>query len=218
VIFAGGIAAFAAVFPGVDFGHLAFALLAYMLAVFVAACGLHRAFPHPRLGLCNVVTLGRLALAGALVAPLAAGIGASWAVFALALLAMSLDGADGWLARRKGFVSRFGARFDMEVDSALALILALNAATGGVAGAMAVLLGLPRYIFVAAGALCPWMRRDLPERFSRKAVCVLQLAVLIALQAPLLPPTLALLLLPVAAVALIWSFATDLVWLWRHRI
>ncbi len=82
---------------------------------------------------------------------------------------------------------------------------------------MAVLLGLPRYLFAAAGMVLPWMRRDLPERFSRKAVCVLQLGTLIALQAPILPPVLAVFLVPTVAAALAWSFVKDMLWLWRRR-
>jgi hypothetical protein len=99
---------------------------------------------------------------------------------------------------------------------ALALILALSAATGSGAGAVAILLGLPRYIFAAALWFFPWMRRDVPERFSRKVVCVVQLGALIALQAPILP-----IRRPwpgangVAVFA--WSFAVDLAWLWRRR-
>jgi phosphatidylglycerophosphate synthase len=182
----------------------------------IAGRALRRSYPHPRLGLCNLVTLGRMALATTLIVPLTAGVGASWTVFAVAATALALDGVDGWLARRRGLASAFGARFDMEVDAVLALILSLSAAAGP-AGPVAILLGLPRYLFVAAARVLPWMRRDLPQRFSRKAVCVLQLGALIALQAPVLPQALALPLVVIAAGALVWSFALDLLWLWRKR-
>jgi phosphatidylglycerophosphate synthase len=153
----------------------------------------------------------------ALVAPLVVGSGTSWFVFCIAAVALALDGFDGWLARRQGNASSFGARFDMEVDSLLALVLAVSAALGSGTGAAAILLGLPRYIFAAAGWAFPWMCRDVPARYSRKVVCVLQLGALIALQAPVLPDGVALVLVPVVIALLTASFAMDVAWLWRHR-
>ena len=44
--------------------------------------------------------------------PVAPGVGPA----ALVAAALSLDAVDGWLARRCGVASRFGARFDLEVD------------------------------------------------------------------------------------------------------
>lgn len=178
---------------------------------------LRRGYPHPGLGWCNAVTLVRLALAAALLAPLVAPAPPEAVVFGLAVLALGLDGADGWLARRQGRASAFGARFDMETDSALALILALNAWAAGTAGAAVLLLGLPRYGFAAAGRLWPWLEAPLPERFGRKAVCVLQVAVLAALQLPGLPAGLADGAVGLVLAALAWSFGRDVLWLWRAR-
>lgn len=206
-----------ALLPGGGMLASAAALGVFAVAAALAGRALHRSYPHRHIGLCNGITLLRLALAAALVAPLVAGAPASWGVFGVALVALGLDGFDGWLARRQGYVSEFGARFDMEVDSALALILALGAAVSSGAGAVALLLGLPRYLFVAASWALPWMRGDLPERFSRKVVCVLQLGVLIALQAPILPPGAAIALVVLAGLALAWSFAVDLRFLCRRR-
>ncbi|MFO7854464.1 MAG: CDP-alcohol phosphatidyltransferase family protein [Paracoccaceae bacterium] len=189
-------------------GHLAGAGLALVL--------LRRGYPHGDLGLCNLVTLTRLALASALLAPLLAPA-SSWAVLGVAIAALALDGVDGWLARREGRVSAFGARLDVEVDAALGLILALNAWASGAVGAGVLLLGLPRYGYIAAGWALPWMARPLPERFGRKLVCVVQMTVLIALQAPALGAPLQAALVAGAATALIWSFGRDALWLWRTR-
>jgi phosphatidylglycerophosphate synthase len=212
-----GTAIVTAFMPGAALFATLAACLCFALASALAAGALHRHYPHPHLGLCNVVTLMRLALTMVLVAPLVAGSGASWFVFGVATIALTLDGFDGWLARRHGKASTFGARFDMEVDSVLALILAASAALGSGAGAAAILLGLPRYIFAAAAWAFPWMRREVPERLSRKCVCVLQLGALIALQAPILPDSVATILVPVVAGGLAVSFAVDVVWLWRRR-
>jgi phosphatidylglycerophosphate synthase len=193
------------------------ALGLYAAAAALTAILLDRDYPHPSLGLCNLVTLARLVCVAALVAPLMTATGPGWTIFAVGAFALSLDGIDGWLARRQNRVSAFGARFDMEVDAGLAFVLALNAAFGADYGLVAVLLGLPRYAFAAAGLALPWIRRPLPDRLGRKAVCVLQIGGLVALQAPVLPPLTATLLVPVTAGALLWSFARDVVWLWQRR-
>jgi len=193
------------------------ALVCFTIGVTASGRALHLRYPHARLGACNVITLTRLAMTMTLLGPLVAGVGPSWAVLSVALVAFALDGIDGWVARRHGNASNFGARFDLEVDSALALVLAIGATTGGTAGPAAILLGLPRYLFAAGMWFFPWMRQDLPQRFSRKTVCVAQLGTLIALQAPVLPAVAAPVLVAVALALLAWSFMVDLVWLWRHR-
>lgn len=209
------VAALAFAVFGAPLAVLGLCLAIYFGAAALAGRACHRSFPHPTLGACNQVTLARLAVVCALVAPAAMGLGAGWGVFALAAAALASDGVDGWLARRYHRVSGFGARFDMEVDSGLALVLAVIASASF--GWPALVLGLPRYGFALAGVGRPWMRRDLPPRFSRKAVCVAQLGALIALQAPVLPAALASALAGAVALALLWSFAVDVVWLWRRR-
>jgi len=190
---------------------------AVAVAVYPAGELLRRTYPHATLGLCNVVTLGRMVIVGALTAALAAGGGAPLAVFGLAALALALDGVDGWLARRRGLVSAFGARFDVEVDAAFALVLSLHALASGTAGPLVLVLGLIRYVFVAATFLLPWLGGPLPERFSRKAVCVVQLAALILLQLPGLPDGASATLVALATAALFWSFGRDILHLWRQR-
>ena len=221
VLAVGGLGALALLVNGVFAGWSVVALCG---AAVVQAAGsglawraLRRGYPHPALGWCNVVTLLRMVLASALLVPLAAPTQVGWSVFAIASVALALDGVDGWLARRGRLVSAFGARFDMEVDAGLALVLALNGAVHGGAGWMVVMLGLPRYVFWAAGFVLPWLGGDLPERFSRKAVCVIQIGVLIAVQAPIVPAPLAHLLVSLAAGGLAWSFGRDILWLWQRR-
>lgn len=225
VALAHGAALFAAsyaIWPEGTGAARALPLAAYALMTAAVSVGLARGYPHRRLGACNAVTHGRATLVALLAAPLAApGLladpGLGWTAFALAALALALDGVDGWLARRGGLASRFGARFDMEVDAAFALLLALLAWQGGKAGAWVLVLGLPRYAFVGAAVLVPWLRAPLPERWSRKAVCVLQIGALIALLAPPLAPPWSAWLAGAVAVPLLWSFAMDVLWLRRRR-
>lgn len=189
----------------------------YGVAMAVAFNGLRSGFPYDVIGLCNVATIARVMLVSVLIAALVATNAPPWAVFFVAIAAFALDGLDGWLARREGRASAFGARFDMEVDSMLALVLALLAWQSGTVGAYVIILGLPRYAFWVAQFAFPWLDGDLPERFSRKVVCVLQIAALILVLFPLVSPSLAAAVAGLAAVALVWSFWTDVRLLWRAR-
>jgi hypothetical protein len=156
-------------------------------------------YPHDRLGLCNAITLGRLALAAALVAPLVAGVGASWAVFAVAVIALSLDGSTAG-SRGGRATSRRSARASTWRSTPSSRWSSRKRGDGKRGRrpwpSCSVCRGM---LFAVAAWLLPWMRRDLPERFSRKAVCVVQLGALIALQAPILPAGLAMALVPLAA-------------------
>ncbi len=78
---------------------------------------------------------------------LANAVTAARAAAALLLLA----GRGGWLARRLGAASAFGARFDMEVDAAMVLALSLLVLAAGQAGTFVLASGAMRYLFVAAG-------------------------------------------------------------------
>ncbi|UYN84422.1 MAG: CDP-alcohol phosphatidyltransferase family protein [Microcella sp.] len=182
-----------------------------------AAWQLTRRHSHSRLGLANVVTLLRLALVSALIIPLVGASPAPVAIIAIATISLSLDGVDGWLARRQGLSSDFGGSFDMEVDSVFALVLALLAVVVGGAPWFVLLLGLPRYLFWVAGALWPWLYDPLPSRYSGKVVAVVQMITLIVLQLPGLPFALATALTVGVLAALGWSFGRDIVWLWRRR-
>ncbi|MEE4298051.1 MAG: CDP-alcohol phosphatidyltransferase family protein, partial [Pseudomonadales bacterium] len=117
------VAALASGLTGADVVAIAAAVAAQLAGAGVAVIALRRDYPHATLGLCNGVTLVRLGLSSALIAPLFADA-SGWALIAVALTALALDGLDGWLARREDRVSAFGARFDMEVDAALGLVLA----------------------------------------------------------------------------------------------
>jgi hypothetical protein len=78
-------------------------------------------------------------------------------------------------------------------------------------------LGVIRYLFVFAGYLLPWLRADLPPRFSRKLVCVIQIATLVLLVSPLVAPPSSVVIAALATAMLVWSFAVDVVWLAHNR-
>ena len=166
------------------------------------------------LGAANRVTLlrgGLLALLvgfGAVVLAADAATGTAWP-FALALAALVLDGVDGAVARRTGTESDFGARFDMEIDAALALVLAILVFAYDRAGVWVLLLGLPRYAFLAAARWLPALRQPLPPSQRRRVICVVQVATLAGALFPWPGPPLPALACTIAAVLLYGSFAVD---------
>lgn len=169
-------------------------------------------------GVANTVTLVRAAL----VVLLAALLGTAptpalgWVVVALGTAGIALDGVDGALARRRNEASAFGARFDMETDALLILVLAALVWQHGKAGPWILAAGLLRYLFVAASWALPWFGAALPPSRRRQAVCVIQIVSLLGALAPIvvLPWSAALALAGLAA--LVWSFAIDVLWLARH--
>ncbi len=182
----------------------------------IGAAILHQ-WPDPRttLGPANRVTLGRAVLvalvAGALAAP-------AWAqqqallVAAVAGAALALDGVDGWVARRCRCASAFGARFDMELDAFLMLVLCVHLLAMGKAGTWVLAIGAMRYGFVAAMRVWPWLDGPLPESGRRKLVCVWQVASLLLCLLPAVGPGPAAALLALALGLLAGSFAIDVRW------
>ena len=196
----------------------AVALYALLAALVVRAAP--AVLPGAGLGAANRVTLGRATLvlpvaalalhAGRLDAP------AWWWIVALSTTALILDGVDGWMARRTGSATPFGARFDMELDAFLMLALSALVWLGGRTGPWVLLIGALRYLFVAAGRLRPALRAALPPSRRRKVVCVVEGAVLVSCLAPVMPDVAAGAAAAGALALLVYSFAVDVRWLVRH--
>lgn len=168
----------------------------------------------------NRVTLARAVLVAVLAGVLALPeiVQRHGAVLAaLALAALVLDGLDGWTARLFDGATRFGARFDMEVDALLILVLSIAVALADRAGPWVLAIGGMRYAFLTAGRAWPWLRRELPFSRWRKFVCVAQGFVLAAALLPWVSPALVQASLALALAALTHSFARDTLWLWRRR-
>jgi phosphatidylglycerophosphate synthase len=206
---------------GADWGlrHVGAALSGYL--VLAASVALAAAW-HLRgigFGVANQITLLRSGLVCLVGGTLLAGghaPSASWSLAAIIGIALGLDALDGWLARRLELASRFGARFDLEIDALLILILAVLVWQTGRVGAWLLVIGGMRYGFAALGMIWPALRRPLPPSRRRKAVCAL-LGVLLLIC--LLPPTPAWLAGYAGALALaaqLASFGIDIVWLARH--
>ncbi|WP_129138863.1 CDP-alcohol phosphatidyltransferase family protein [Modicisalibacter coralii] len=172
------------------------------------------------LGWANRVTLLRgmpvAVIAGALVFPefMARHAGA---MAGLALVALLLDGVDGWVARLTRSISRFGARFDMELDAFFIVVLCAALTVLGKVGCWVLAIGALRYLFVMAGWRWQWLQRPLFASRRRKVICVWQVATLLVGLLPWTPESLASGLAGVALALLGLSFAIDVRWLARRR-
>ena len=174
--------------------------------------------PYLRFGPANGVTTIR-----AMLAALAAGLighpaspEVLWWVIGLTALMAALDGLDGWLARSTRMASAYGARFDMETDTAFILVLSTLVWQQGKAGGWVLLCGLMRYAFVAAGWLLPWLAGPLGATRRGRTVAVGQLLGLSVALAPIVPAPTSAVAAGMTLAALAWSFAIDVVWLSRQ--
>ncbi|GAA4148851.1 hypothetical protein GCM10022416_43570 [Actinomadura keratinilytica] len=191
---------------------------AHALAVYAALdAGLRRSGASG-LGPADRVTLARMTLAGgaaALVADTARAPAPVAVLVALAAVALVLDAVDGQVARRTGTESALGARFDMESDAFLILVLSVFVA--GSLGPWVLAIGLMRYVFFAASRPLPWLGAPLPPSMARKAVAAAQGVVLVVAAAGVLPRPAATVLVGAALAGLVWSFGRDIAWLHRNR-
>jgi len=194
------------------------ASVSFMAVMLLSFGFLRRHHPFEYFGAANQITTARamlVALVGGLIGePRFPMVAASAA--AGSLLVTALDGVDGWLARRHRIASDFGARFDMEIDALLILVLAILVWRHEKAGAWVVLSGLLRYAFATAGAFAPWLRAALPPSRRRQTICVIQLVALTLALLPAVRPPLSALLAAAALLTLGYSFLVDAQWLSRH--
>jgi phosphatidylglycerophosphate synthase len=207
---------------GLGWHGLAATLAAYGAMAALVLAGLDQHAPHRRFGPANRVTLLRAGYTALLFGILAEGFGIGeagrWVLVASGAAALALDGVDGWAARRSGFASRFGARFDMECDALFVLALSALVYRTGQAGAWVLILGAMRYIFVVAGRLWPMLAKPLPASQRRKAVCVAVIVILLAALAPPVPPMMGSWLCRAGLLLLAYSFGADCLQLaWRRR-
>jgi phosphatidylglycerophosphate synthase len=191
-----------------------------LFAIIMLLARRYRRAHHPfaRFGAANQITSARALLvaliAGLVGEPREPAVAA--AAVAGGLIAIVLDGVDGWAARRTGMASDFGARFDMEVDALLILTLAILVWQYEKAGAWVVLSGLMRYLFLAAGLLLPWLRQPLLPSRRRQAICVIQIAGLMIALTPAVTVPASGAVSALALLALCYSFLVDILWLSHH--
>jgi phosphatidylglycerophosphate synthase len=192
-------------------------LLVSLVTAFLVALGVRRR-RMSRFGPANAVTTVRAGLVGVAAAYAATSLTQAVppaVLVAVVVPAIALDGVDGWVARRARCVTELGARYDMEVDAFLLLVLGVPA--GPRVGWWVLAIGLMRYAYVVAGWALPWLRATLPPRYWRKVVTAACGTALIAAASGLLPTPAASATVLGALVLLGESFGRDVLWLARRR-
>ena len=134
---------------------------------------------------------------------------------ALATVALVLDGVDGRVARRTGTVSAFGARFDMEVDAFLILVLSVCVAAQVGWWVLAIGSGALRARGRRPGAALAATELRRPGG-GRKVVAAGVGVVLIVAAAGVLPEAMTVAMLIVAVGLLAESFGRSIWTLWRR--
>ncbi len=200
---------------------LAFSLSAWMALWALIQRGLPDHHPYEQFGLANTITSIRAAITVAIFAgisttsTLPADSRALWVVVVAVVLALVLDGFDGHAARATGQQSAFGARFDMEVDAMLALVTVVLLWQLDKCGPWVLGLGVMRYLFLAAAYRFPQLAAPLFPSTRRKVICVIQVAGLCVMLAPVVQPPLSTMIGTVALALLIGSFLRDTLWLMK---
>ena len=190
--------------------------IAALLGPIVASEPVRRRSSVLFVGNANRITLFR----GCMVSWLAAfvitdgtGHQAIW-VSGVASVCLALDGLDGFIARKTNSVSDYGARFDMEFDAMLMLVLCWLAFHWGQAGPWVLFCGLARYVWGAATLKFLWLNKRVPGDFRRKTCCVIGVMGLIGAVSPL---PFSVMWAAIATGTLALSFGMDLVWLVARR-
>lgn len=139
--------------------------------------------PDGQLGLANFVTTLRLSMTFGLL------VGhsrfADLAVALTALCILVLDGVDGYLARRFGAASAFGARYDVEADALFVIALSLVLFARGAAGPWVLIAGLWRYFYILVRLVVPSPAEAPRTLFGRLSYVLMLVSFILAL---LLPP------------------------------
>ena len=188
-----------------------------LIANAALARGLSR-YGSDRMGPADWVTLTRATLAVGVAALVADSFDRPAQVtllVTLTVVALMLDAVDGWIVRRTGTASTWGAHWDGEVDAFLIAVLSVYVARS--AGAWVLAIGAMRYVFFAAGWVYPWLRRPLPPGFWRRVVAATQGIVLAVAAADILPRSLEQGVVLAALALLAASFGHDVGWLWLRR-
>jgi phosphatidylglycerophosphate synthase len=198
-------------------GFACAAALGAFLGVGLRRAGRRRLTPADR------VTLTRAVLACGVAVLVAAGVSgltvSTPVLVALASVALVLDAVDGRVARRTGTVHPFGARFDLETDAFLILVLAVHVAAA--LGWWVLVTGGARYLLLlvtGAARWAPWLRGRVPARLWRKVVAAYQGIALTGAAAGVLPPAPTTVAVAAGLGLLVVSFGTEVATLRRGSV
>lgn len=186
--------------PFLIWNCLAFGLLAYS---FRKSWGI-ALFPG---SLANAITWARLILFLGLIPVSATTEG--WELSLIAWISLSLDGLDGYAARRLNQQSVYGEYFDKEADAVFVMTMSLILYDQDIAGAWVLGFGLIRYAFLAPEFYFkPIQQKDPRTPYGRIIAGIVMAAMA---SAPALPPSVNFFLLPASGFLLAYSFGRSLV-------
>jgi phosphatidylglycerophosphate synthase len=214
---ASGIAALGALIPVSSLAGFLAGVTYLLVSNLLVSLGLGRR-GMTRLGPANAATATRSTLVGIITSLVATSFTQPIPVpllVGVTVVALLLDAVDGWLARRFASESELGARFDMEVDAFLMLVLSVFVARD--IGWWVLSIGLMRYAFVAVGWVIPWMNVTLPPRYWRKVVTAVAGIALALAASGWLPVTVNAVAVGVALLLLVESFGRDVIWLFSQN-
>lgn len=174
-----------------------------------------RYLPAKTFGLANQITMLRGSLI-ALLFGLIADHSVPWLVVITCSVILILDGVDGWIARRSYTTSNFGARFDMEIDALLLLVLSSLVWQYEKAGIWIFLAGLMRYIFIISSRFLPFLSQPLPPRRRRQTAFVFQAIALIVCISPVFVQPVSSMIALAGFMFLSISFSMDVIFLSRQ--
>lgn len=169
-------------------------------------------FPD-KFGVANWITFSRNLLVVLIVNILMLDYGENenTAIMVLSLIVLSMDGLDGYFARKLNICSDFGARFDMESDAMFILVLCVVIVLEYQSALWILLIGGMRYFYVMAQSFFPALSRPVKDRYSRKVICVIQIVALIVPLTGLVSESIYLPILALSLALLIFSFGRDIV-------
>jgi phosphatidylglycerophosphate synthase len=164
--------------------------------------------PADRVTLARTVLIGGCATCTVLI--LAGALSPRpWLLLVLLVPALALDAVDGPVARRTGTATPAGARFDMEMDAALLMILSVAAIAS--LGWWVLAIGGMRYAYVAAAQFRPQLARPLAFSQFRRQVAAVQGITLAAALSPVFSLPVARVAVALALVLLVISFGRDVI-------
>ncbi|MBT3548892.1 MAG: CDP-alcohol phosphatidyltransferase family protein [Gammaproteobacteria bacterium] len=135
----------------------------------------------------------------------------------LALIALCLDGIDGYLARRFNEQCNFGEVFDQDADTLLILTLCTSLYLNKDTSVIVFLIPFYRYIFLVFMMKYKWMKRKLPRSYYRKLSCVLSTFILIFCHSQYVKDTLLVFFVMISLFVITFSFAKDILWLYMRK-
>ena len=200
---AGGLAFAYAAVTGHNGPLIAISLLGFALSI-ARAWGTWT--PQGNFGLANVITSLRLALA-ILVGLLPPEHCIPTAGIAIGIF-FTLDGVDGWAAKRYGGASEFGAAYDTEVDALMVSLATLAVVRLDLLGPWILIVAALRYAFVVFVSVRVG-RPEPPRRSGRWAFSLLMCGLSGAL---VLPNTLTVVTLMLGCASVILSFGRSFWW------